>query len=453
MSTLNESAPSCFDYGPANALPTLSLQQALVALLSRTVPLSVIETLPLAATIGRILAQPIYAPFNVPPHRNAAMDGYAIQGAELQKRTCWTIQGTSLAGKPFVGELQSAHAIRITTGAVMPKGADTVIMQELCKETLSARSDNLVEQTDNPSSQVFIDQAASLTPGMNVREAGEDIQEGILLLPKGHRITSVELGLLASMGIAQVPVYPRIRVAIFSTGDELLRPGETLSVGKIYDTNRYTLLGLLSHMHCEVEDCGILPDNPTDIQAALQQAAATHDLVITSGGASVGSSDYVKSALQQLGRLHFTQVALRPGRPFTFGEIDNASATGRCLMLALPGNPVAVMLTFSLLVQPLLRSMQGVVNVSPSTCHAQAEHVIKGRLKRYDFDRGVMHVDATGQLRVRTTGKQGSGLLTSMYQANCFIALDEQQARVEKGQYVTVYPFSSWVPGYQSVLL
>lgn len=392
-----------------------------------------VHRLPLQQALGAHLAASLSAPQAVPPHTNSAMDGYALVGASLVSQTQWQLVGTQLAGQMTSHHLQPGEAMAITTGAALPPGADTVVMQEQCH----------VE-----GDQLTIQRAAEIRIGANVRQAGEDLQQGQQVLAAGARLGPVQLGLLASLGCADVPVRPALKVAVFSTGDEVVAAGQPLAPGQIYDTNRTSLISLLQALGCQVSDLGILPDDQQVIHQALAQAALTHQLVITSGGVSVGQADWIKPVLNQLGETRFWQLAIRPGRPFAFGHLGQNASGETCFFAGLPGNPVAVMVTFMLLVQPLILALQGAEAGAATPVHAQAEEEIKSRLGRSDFYRARLSTSPTGQLSVRVVGEQGSGRLSSMHEANCLVRLDEQEALKARGDSVRVYPFAGFLAGY-----
>lgn len=423
---------SCFDFVDKNSQHTL--EEALELLLQAASEGTPVVQRPLLQAQGSHLAADLLAPINVPQHTNSAMDGYALQGAELARREHWTLVGSRHAGQAFNGRLQAGESLYITTGAPLPDGADTVVMMEQCQQ-----------QQD----RITILRASEIKPGSNVRQAGEDLRQGKRVLAAGTPLGPVQLGLLASLGFEIIDVFQPLKVAVFSTGNEVTAPGTPLPADGIYDTNRFTLLALLRSLGCEVTDLGILPDDLAVMTTALADAAQTHQLVLTSGGVSVGEADFVKQALNQLGATHFWQLAIRPGRPFAFGHLGRNQQGRTCLFAGLPGNPVAVMVVFMLLVQPLVKRLQGCLNPWPVSVQALAEEPMNSRLGRSDFYRAVYHVDAQSQLRVHTTGAQGSGILYSMQQANGLVRLDEQQERILPGQPVTFYPFHDNLPGHQ----
>ncbi|QPL45725.1 molybdopterin molybdenumtransferase MoeA [Halomonas sp. A40-4] len=412
---------SCFELGE-QMLSVSEARTALATLIER--PL-VSERVALTNAHGRRLAEDITATINVPQNTNAAMDGVALAW-ENNAQTQWALAGDAFAGQAFAGNVAAGQCVRITTGAPLPPGTDTVIMRE-----------QLVEQHDS----VVIEAPERVKRGQNVRQAGEDITIGDVALTAGTRLDAAALGLVASLGWAQVPVYQRPRVAIFSTGNEVTAPGNTLPSDGIYDANRFTLTGLLIEHGAEVIDLGILPDDFTALTDTLADAAAKSDLVISSGGVSVGHADFTRDALEHLGRLTFWRVALRPGRPMACGWLGTAHTP----FVGLPGNPVAVMVTFLQFVVPLLQRLQGRPVTSPRRLQAVADDALKSRFQRTDFIRGIYHNDKEGRLHVRSTGAQGSGILTSMVAANCLIELADDQDGVQPGEVVSIQPLTDWL--------
>ena len=405
------------DYDP-NALPvddTRRIIRAYVSAVTET------ETLNLHAALGRILAHDIISPINVPAHDNSAMDGYAVRAADLAAHGETRLRrvGEAFAGKVFHGALGSRECVRVMTGAVMPAGADTVVVQEVCREE---------------AEQVII--PAGPQVGDNRRFAGEDIAMGKPILRSGDCIGAAELGLIASLGIGAVTVKRRLRVAFFSTGDELASIGQPLGEGQVFDSNRYTLFGMLSRLGVEMIDLGVVRDDPALIEQALLDAAARADAVITTGGVSVGEADFIRGLLAKLGEVAFWKIAMRPGRPMAFGRIGSTRFFG------LPGNPVAVMVTFYQFVREGLLAMQG-RNAAQSLVSFQVASAARLRKKpgRTEYQRGIVARGADGALSVRLTGQQGSGILRSMAEANCFIVLDHDQGDVAAGDLVTVMPF------------
>lgn len=412
--------PSCAD--PQDQ-QSLSVDEARARIDHLLKPVSSWQKLALREALGHVLHTPIISPLQVPPHNNSAMDGYAIHGKAIKDQP-FTLKlvGTAYAGQPYGGEVGEDECVRIMTGAMVPAECDTVIMQE----QVEVESDNITVHGQQ-------------TPGQNVRMAGEDIQQGDNVLPAGHRITPADMGLIASLGIGEIRVKRRLRVAFFSTGDELRSIGEPLEAGQIYDSNRYTLYGMLKRLDADVLDMGVVPDEKAALKQALQQAANEADVVITSGGVSVGDADYVKEMLAELGEVNFWKIAMKPGRPLAFGKIGDA------LFFGLPGNPVSVMVTFYQFVQPALKKMAGENDHPSPLMQVETADKIRKRPGRFEFQRGILFEDDKGQLKVQTTGQQGSGILRSMSVANCFILLDEDCNGIEPGSQVTVQPFAGLV--------
>jgi molybdopterin molybdotransferase len=412
--------PSCAD--PQDQL-SLNVEQARAHIDALLSPVSSWQKVALREALGHILHQDVVSPLQVPPHNNSAMDGYALHSRDLKDNSFTLKQvGVAYAGQPFNGRVAQGECIRIMTGAMMPEDCDTVIMQE----HVEANGDKVTIHGEQKA-------------GQNVRMAGEDIQLGDAVLPEGHRITPADMGLIASLGIAEVIIKRRLRVAFFSTGDELRSIGQALEAGQIYDSNRYTLYGMLKRLDADVLDMGVIPDEKTALKSALQQAAGEADVVITSGGVSVGDADYVKEMLAELGEVNFWKIAMKPGRPLAFGKINNA------LFFGLPGNPVSVMVTFYQFVQPALKKLAGENEQPLPLMQVETESKIRKRPGRFEFQRGILFEDEDGKLKVRTTGQQGSGILRSMSVANCFILLDEQCNGIEPGTIVTVQPFAGLV--------
>lgn len=422
--TLHLSTPSCDDEYDPTAITVDAARQFIIDSIK---PLASTEQerLPLRQSIDRVLAEDIIAEMNVPPYDNSAMDGFALHADDIPRNGTITLKvvGNSFAGHPFLGSYTNGECVRIMTGAVIPAGCNTVIPQEH------------VEQLD--AANIKIDGRARL--GENVRFAGEDIRLGQTVLTCGRRLTAADLGLLSSLGINNVAVMPRLRVAFFSTGDELQAVGEALQPGQIYDSNRYTLLGMLSHQYCDITDLGVVGDDPMQVRNILQLAAKSHDVIISSGGVSVGEADYIRQVLNELGDIVFWKVAMKPGRPLTFGRLQQA------LFFGLPGNPVAVMVSFNQFVQPALQRFGGEIVHPPLILRAVTSSPLKKRAGRTEYQRGILNQASDGGLTVCKTGEQGSGILLSMSQANCFIVLTADQTRVEAGSTVIVQPFANWL--------
>ncbi|MDD5394457.1 MAG: molybdopterin molybdotransferase MoeA [Thiothrix sp.] len=396
----------------------LSLEQAQVRILDSIPVLQATERASLWQAQGRILAQTVTAPLDVPPHRNSAMDGYALRHADLASNQPLRVVGSSFAGHPFAGAVQAGECIRIMTGATVPEGADTVVMQEHVQ-----RDGEHIQLSTLPKA------------GANVRHPGEDMRVGDTVLEAGRKLNAADLGLLASLGIGEVDVLRRPRVAFCSTGDELKSIGETLQPGDIYDSNRYTLYGLLQKLDVEIIDLGMIRDTPEAVEHAFQQASQSADVLITSGGVSVGEADHVAQTLQRLGQVNFWKIAVKPGKPLAFGTL------GDCFFFGLPGNPVAVMATFLLLVRPAILKMRGESVPLVPEYSAICDSKLKKAPGRKDYQRGICQRDTNGQWRVASTGGQGSHILRSMSQANCFIALPLEWGDVEAGTAVTIVPF------------
>lgn len=407
---------SCADDYDPNSMPVDRARTFINTFLS---PVTGVARVALRSALGRVLAADIISPVNVPAHRNSAMDGWAIRFADLQAgATTLTEIGASFAGVPFGKSIGANECARIFTGGVVPDGADTIIMQE------RAQVGGI-----NGKSITFSD---GIVFSQNVRHAGEDLKAGAVALATGRIVRSAELGLIASLGIGEVSVYRPLRVAFFSTGDELVQIGNPLGEGQIYDSNRYTLHGMLTRMGADVIDMGVVRDNPAVLEAAFIDASKIADVVITSGGVSVGEADYVKGLLQKLGEVVFWKIAMKPGRPLAYGKIGDAHFFG------LPGNPVSVMVTFYQFVRDALMILQG---VSPLPVQPLLKAVCTSPIKkapgRTEFQRGVLYLE-DGGFKVRVTGEQGSGILKSMSDANCFIMLHDNVGNVAAGATVDV---------------
>ena len=408
---------SCFD-AVANPGKMLPVGESIKRILDAVPSATKTERIPLSKAMDRVLATDQYSPFNVPPHTNSAMDGYAIAFTDPLP-VSWRLVGEAYAGRGYPEKLKQGEAVAIMTGAPVPEGADTIII----KEAASLQGATLSIQ-------------GGVQKGQHVRLAGEDIPRGSLCLPSGSLLSPQALGLLASMGLSSVEVFKPVRVAIFSTGDEVVDQGKALPEFGIYDTNRFTLRGMLTRLGCEVIDLGIIEDDQRSLSEALALAASSADIMLSSGGVSMGEADYIKSALKKEGRVDFWRIAMRPGRPLAFGDVGGKPFFG------LPGNPVAVMVTFMQFVQPALRKMMGQTAWQPNRMIATAEETLKSRLGRTDYSRGVYHINESGRLVVRSTGSQGSGILTSMVMANCLIEITDEFERIDVGEPVLIQPFS-----------
>lgn len=383
------------------------------------------ESVPLTAAVGRITAAAVRSPVFVPPFDNSAMDGYAVRCADLHDDAVLPVAGKAFAGAPFHGDWPAASCIRIMTGAPVPTGADAVIMQEQAEV-----------------SDAGVRFSAEVHQGQNIRLIGDDIKQGDSVLVKGVRLGAAELPLLASLGIEQVEVFKPLKVAIFSTGDELQPVGTPLQAGQIYDTNRFAIRLMLEQMGCAVLDLGIIRDDPQALRHAFEQADDYADLVISSGGVSVGEADYTKKMLDELGEIGFWKLAIKPGKPFAFGKLKNAWFCG------LPGNPVSAALTFYQLVQPFIAGLSGHSNWSlPPRFKAKATTPFNKSPGRLDFQRGIFATNAAGELEVCSTGHQGSHVFSSFSQANCFVVLERERNRVAAGEWVDVEPFNPLLRG------
>jgi molybdopterin molybdotransferase len=409
-----EQLVSCLDgYDP----DALRVDKAGAAIRACLTPVTEFETVAIRESLGRVLAQDIVPQINVPGHDNSAMDGWAIRivDVSLEKEIQLREIGRALAGKPFQGLVGPGECVRVMTGAVMPRGADTVAVQEVCR-------------VDQDRIAVPAGQKA----GQNVRAAGEDLKAGVAVLHLGQPVRAADLGLMASLGIAEVKVMRRLRVAFFSTGDELVSIGTPLAPGQVYDSNRYTLHGMLTGLGVEIIDMGVVRDDPQKLEAAFAAAAADADAIITTGGVSVGEADFVKQLMARLGEVLFWKIAMRPGRPMAFGRI------GKAFLFGLPGNPVAVMVTFHQFVRSALLTLGGRTDsFEVPLLRAASVTGIRKIPGRTEYQRGVLFAD-NGTWKVRTTGQQGSGVLRSMSEANCYIVLEHERGTVEPGEMVSV---------------
>ncbi len=405
--------------GCCDAPGLMPVESALTKILAEVKPLETVHAVSLSEAMGQVIAEDILSPINVPPFANSAMDGYALRSADLKKTDTLTLAGKSFAGIPFEGVCTEGQCIRIMTGAQMPEGADTVIMQE---ET----------EVDGDSVRFLIKPPAN----DNVRPIGDDVCLGDVVVAKGNRVTAREMPLLASLGIATVNVYRRPSVAFFSTGDELRSVGEPLEAGQIYDSNRYGIRALLEKFGCDVIDLGIIPDNPEKLREAFDEATKA-DVLVTSGGVSVGEADYTKDILDEQGEIGFWKIAMKPGKPFAFGTIKDTWFCG------LPGNPVSAMLTLYQLVQPMIAKLAGHTQYQATSApKGKSNNRIQKAPGRTDFQRGIYQINAEGQIEVATTGNQGSGAFSSMHQANCFVVLEQERGRVMPGEDVTIELFN-----------
>jgi molybdopterin molybdotransferase len=420
--TIKRDASCMDDFDPNSMDAALALQ----LILDQMNSLETIENVPIRDALGRTLATSVSSTINVPGHTNSAMDGYAMNANDIPEAGTKILNniGTAWAGRPFSERVNQGECVRIMTGAAMPEGTDTVIMQE-----------HVEKEGDN----IHIEHVHQ--PGQNVRQAGEDIPVGGTVLKQGKCLTPSDLGLLASVGISNIDVIKKIRVAFFSTGDELRPVGSTLEVGQIYDSNRYTLYGMLTRLGVEIIDLGVIEDKQESVQTAFQEAANKADVVITSGGVSVGDADFVKETIEKIGKVNFWKVAMKPGRPLAFGKIKDAWFFG------LPGNPVSVMVTFYMFVQPALKKLSGCRYQPPLMINAQCKSKLRKRPGRVEYQRGILsqNENEIAKYNVKKTGEQGSGILRSMSDANCFIILPMESSGIEEDDPVQVLPFEAMI--------
>ncbi|QET60200.1 bifunctional molybdopterin-guanine dinucleotide biosynthesis adaptor protein MobB/molybdopterin molybdotransferase MoeA [Vibrio parahaemolyticus] len=395
----------------------LSVVQGQEKILSLVNTVSEIEACKIENAYGRVLAEHIISPVNVPQYTNSAMDGYAIRSDDVD-RNSYQVVAEVMAGHAYNQPLEVGQAVKIMTGAPTPLNGDTVVMREQASQEGDSVTFN----------------GANIKAGQNVRQAGEDLAIGSDVFTAGTRLASPEMGMIASLGFGEANVFRKLKVAVFSTGDEVQAPGTEQKANSIYDSNRFTIMGMLEKLGCEILDFGILEDNEQLMIEALENASAQADVVMTSGGVSVGDADYIKLALDKLGQIDFWRINMRPGRPLAFGQINNKPFFG------LPGNPVAVMVSFINFVEPALRKMQGEQGWKLLKVNAIATENLRSRQGRTEFSRGIYELDDTGRLTVRTTGKQGSGILRSMSEANCLIEISPAIDTVKAGESVTIIP-------------
>ena len=421
MKTLKQIASELAGYDP-QALSADMVHQFLANLVESVTQS---ENVAIFDALGRVLARDIISPISVPPHDNSAMDGYAFDGTQLSPDADLQLKivGTALAGKAWTGQVQRGECVKIMTGAIMPTGLDTVVPQELA--TLNDGQITIAKQV--------------LQRGDNRRHLGEDLLQGQSALHQGERLGPAALGLIASLGIHSVPVLRRLKVAYFSTGDEILSLGEAPREGAVYDSNRYTLFGLLTRLGVEPIDFGAVKDDPASLEAAFRRAAAEADVVITSGGVSVGEADHTKSIMRQLGDVAFWRIAMRPGRPMAVGRLQQAGRSA--LLFGLPGNPVAVMVTFLAFVRPALLRLMDMADAAALYLPASSQEPIRKKPGRTEFQRGIASRAADGSLQVRSTGQQGSGVLSSMAAANGLLVLPHDKGDVAAGEEVDVLMF------------
>ncbi len=447
MKTLADIAAELQGYDPQ----ALSADDVLRFLEKLVSPVQELNAVPLFEALGRVLAGDVVSPFDVPPHDNSAMDGYAFDGQQItDEPLSLQVVGTAFAGKAWQGTVGKGQCVKIMTGAIMPTGLDTVVPQEMV----------------TADDQIITFPPRLLKPGDNRRHRGEDLMQGKPALLKGELLTPARLGLAASLGLKTVPCYRRLLVAYFSTGDEILSLGEPPREGAVYDSNRYTVYGLLTRLGCQVIDMGVVQDDPAALEAAFTQAATQADAIITSGGVSVGEADHTKSMMKKLGDVAFWRIAMRPGRPMAVGRIQKAvlepfsgikstsspidsgassyknnSIQNGAILFGLPGNPVAVMVTFLAFVRPALLQMMGANAPPQPLLKARSQEAIRKKPGRTEYQRGWVSAAADGTLQVKTTGNQGSGVLSSMAEANGLIVLHHAHGNVAIGDTIDVLMF------------
>ncbi|MDV6316342.1 molybdopterin molybdotransferase MoeA [Idiomarina sp. HP20-50] len=400
----------------------MPVEQALENMLNTVSKITDKETVELPQALGRIVNRPVNSTLDVPGYDNSAMDGYAVRSSEASKGASLTVVGVAAAGHPFNDDIPENGCVRIMTGAPIPNSMDAVVIQE-----------NTEANSDHSEITVLQD----VPENDNIRRRGSDIALGEEVIPTGTRLSAVDIGLLASLGIAEVAVFRKPKVAVFSTGDELVAPGDKLKSGQIYDSNRYLLIAMLEKLGVDVVNLGRLNDDLDAISQALEDATQSCDAVITSGGVSVGDADFTKMALEQLGSVSFWKVAMKPGKPFAFGKLKNTWFFG------LPGNPVAAAVTMDQLAQPVLKHLAGEKHISSDAYQAVAAEGLKKRPGRADFQRGWLEQNKAGQLTVSSAGSQSSAVLSTFRRANCFIRLEQERDTVKAGEEVTVLPFST----------
>jgi molybdopterin molybdotransferase len=426
MKSIEQIAAELQGYDPK----ALSAQRVNEFLAQLVEPVTRTEEVDVFEALGRVLAKDVVSPISVPPHDNSAMDGFALAGSALTIGQPLTLRvvGTAFAGKGWQGAVGSGECLKIMTGAIMPPGLDTVVPLEFAQ----AQGDKVVIPAD------------VVRTGDNRRLLGEDLMAGQPALQSGAILSPAALGLIASLGLPRVTVFRRVKVAYFSTGDEILSLGDAPREGAVYDSNRYTVFGLLTRLGVDVIDMGVVGDEPALLEAAFRQAAQTADAIITSGGVSMGEADHTKAMMKQLGDVVFWRIAMRPGRPMAVGSIQQDGKNA--LLFGLPGNPVAVMVTFLAFVRPaLLRLMGGNDSTEPVLLQAKSAEALRKKPGRTEYQRGIVTREADGNLSVRITGNQGSGVLRSMVEANGLIVLHHEQGNVKAGETVDVMMFDGVV--------
>jgi molybdopterin molybdotransferase len=404
--------------------PLLSVDDALARINAAIKPVMASERVVLKSALGRLLSEDVASHTNIPYDRNSSMDGYALSSNDIaaNKPFTLTLVGTSWAGKPYLGSLQTGQCVRIFTGAVLPDGADSVVIQE----QVSADGGNITFP-------------ATIAAYQNIREAGEDVKQGSVLCTRLKKLTVADIGLLAAAGIYDVPVRRKLNIAFFSTGDELMGIGQPPETGRIYDSNRYALAALLADPCYSATDMGAIPDDRQLLEDTFKQAAENYDVLITTGGASVGDADYVKDILASCGEVKFWKIAIKPGKPLAFGKI------GSCYFFGLPGNPVSVMVTYQQIVAPALKQLSGALANKPLLFLATCTTVLKKAPGRQEFQRGILTQDDNGHFFVASTGQQGSHIVSSMSHGNCYIILPTECKGVSSGEKVLVEPFNAHI--------
>ncbi|MFT6897072.1 MAG: molybdopterin molybdotransferase [Paraglaciecola sp.] len=405
-----------------DTLGLLPLEQAKQLIWQQINPISQIEVCPLSNAIDRVLAEDLLAPFDVPAFDNSAMDGYALIAEDLATHGHLLQIGKSFAGKPYAAKIKSGECVRIMTGAMLPSGADTVVMQE-----------NAQVQGAN------IRFSGKITKGDAIRRTAEEVAAGTVVLNAGRKLTTMDIGLLASLGINQIPLRRKLKVALVSTGDELVDVGQPLSEGKIYDGNRPALMAMLNKLNVEIIDFGIVEDDLHKLEKVFKAADLQADVVLTSGGVSVGEADYTKDVLLSMGQIHFWKLAIKPGKPLAYGQLPNS------IFFGLPGNPVSAMVTFHQIVLPTLELISGKTPITPLQYIATATVSFAKKTGRTDFQRGICWTDPQQGLLVKSVGQQGSGMLSSMTKANCYVVLEQDRGMVTSGEKVSVLPFDQYL--------
>ena len=396
----------------------MPFEQALQHLLDNVEGVNELETITIEQAVNRVLAEEVVSPISVPPHNNSAMDGYAFTQASAELAQPLKLVGKSFAGAPYQGQVNTGECIRIMTGAKLPDDCDTVQMQE------NVNADGEVIRLAKMTKQ-----------GQHVRSAGEDVKQGQAIYSQGHRLSAVDIGMLGSVGVGQVKVYRQLNVALIATGDELKKPGQALAEGDIYESNSTFLKAMLAKLNCNVIDFGIIEDDLSKIRDAFIAADEQADVVISSGGVSVGEADYTKAVLDELGEIGFWKIAIKPGKPFAFGKLEHS------IFFGLPGNPVSALVTFYQLGVPGIVKMQQAKPLNRTKIRVKTASDLKKSAGRKDYQRGVLSINEQGEAVVESTGSQGSGILSSIARANCFIVLEQDRGKVAAGEMVDIELF------------